>query len=298
MSLLDKLISGNRLENKGISKRSKRKLLGIKTPLMKLQKMIGMPDVKDQIASQVMYFLQGFYTNDDYLHTVIYGPPGTGKTTLAELIGEIYVALGVLSPNAPFTKIHRDDLIGGYLGETAIKTRRMLSKHKHGVLFLDEAYSISGNNDQYGKECLDTITAFLSENKSNMCMIAAGYEEDMKKSFFGGNEGLKRRFQWVVRLSPYSKKELSQILIKMAKDGGWDIAPEDALVTVNSASITQNAGDMEKLLTFSKIEHAKRCFHSETCEKWVLSKADLSAGVKQINSQVLAPSGPPEHMYM
>ena len=159
------------------------KLVG---PLQKLKNMIGLKQVKQQVFEQIIFYLQNLDDqNYDMLHTVIEGEPGTGKTELAKILGEIYTEMGILSKGT-FTSVKRADLIGGYLGQTAMKTKKVLEEANGGVLFIDEAYSLGNQEgkDSYSKECIDTLTAFLTEEKEDFVLIIAGYKEDLKKCFF------------------------------------------------------------------------------------------------------------------
>ena len=115
----------------------------IKQPLLQLQKMVGMKQLKNSIVDQIIYFTQKLHIsknvkNNDFLHTVIYGPPRTGKTETAKILGNIFSKLGVLS-KTKFKKVTRSDLIAGYLGQTALKTRDVVNESLGGVLFIDEA---------------------------------------------------------------------------------------------------------------------------------------------------------------
>ena len=116
-------------------------------------------------------------TKGDFMHTVIYGPPGSGKTEVAKIIGRIFSNLGILNKKI-FKKVSRNDLVAGYLGQTAIKTKDMIKASLGGVLFIDEAYSLgnSEKRDSFAKECVDTLCEALSEHKHNWMVIIAGYE--------------------------------------------------------------------------------------------------------------------------
>ena len=118
------------------------------------------------------------------MHTVIYGPPGTGKTEIAKIIGAIFAKLGVLNKKQ-FKKVTRADLIAGYLGQTALKTRDVIKEALGGVLFIDEAYALGNpeKKDSFAKECIDTLRT-ISEHKDQLMVIIAGYEEELKKAFF------------------------------------------------------------------------------------------------------------------
>jgi SpoVK/Ycf46/Vps4 family AAA+-type ATPase len=125
-------------------------LHNIKEPLTELNNMIGMKDLKNNIVDQILYFVQELHkdtlSKGDFMHTVIYGPPGTGKTEIAQMMGKIYSKLGILNKGT-FKKVTRSDLIAGYLGQTALKTRDVIKEAMGGVLFIDEAYAL-GNSEK------------------------------------------------------------------------------------------------------------------------------------------------------
>ena len=145
------------------------KLRKIKSELDELNNMIGNEDVKTLISSRVLMLVQGLNGNE-MTNTALMGPPGVGKSTLAYIIGNIFKKLGILK-RAKFYSVGREDLIGQFLGETAIKTREVLESSLGGVLFIDEAYSIAGAKDEntnkydsYGQEALDALTDYTSEH--------------------------------------------------------------------------------------------------------------------------------------
>ncbi len=148
-------------------------------------------------------------TKGDFMHTVIYGPPGSGKTEVAKIIGRIFSNLGILNKKI-FKKVSRNDLVAGYLGQTAIKTKDMIKASLGGVLFIDEAYSLgnSEKRDSFAKECVDTLCEALSEHKHNWMVIIAGYEKELNDCFFSLNEGLNSRFTWRFKLDAYKPCEL------------------------------------------------------------------------------------------
>ena len=174
----------------------------IKEPLTDLKNMIGMNKLKNNIVDQILYFVQNLHkgvdrNHQDFMHTVIYGPPGTGKTETAKIMGAIFSNLGILK-RKKFKKATRADLIAGYLGQTAIKTRDMIKECLGGVLFIDEAYALGNpeKRDSFAKECIDTLCEGLSDHKEEIMVIIAGYEEELKNCFFSYNQGLDSRFTW------------------------------------------------------------------------------------------------------
>jgi SpoVK/Ycf46/Vps4 family AAA+-type ATPase len=248
-------------------------------PLTELKNVIGMDTVKNSIIDQIVYFLQAFEENNNMLHTIIEGPPGVGKTMLGYILGKIYFNMGVLkgSNNAinnltgkkddfVFKIVKRKDLIGEYLGHTAVKTQKAIDECKGGVLFIDEAYSLGNldKKDTYSKECIDTINQNLSENKNNFMCIIAGYPEQLEQCFFSYNEGLKRRFTFKYTIEKYNAKELCNIFKKMVLDSKWELDIDDKVleefINKNIKEFENFGGDMETLLFRTKITHSKRVF--------------------------------------
>ena len=127
----------------------------IKPELIELNNFVGVNNLKQNVLNQLLYFLQDLHITSnggDYKHTVIYGPPGTGKTEIAKILGKMYSKIGVLQNNK-FIKVTRQDLIAGYLGQTAIKTAKVVEEARGGVLFIDEAYSLANTekDDSFSK---------------------------------------------------------------------------------------------------------------------------------------------------
>ncbi len=256
----------------------------IKPHLKELDELIGLEDIKKSILEQILYYLQSMHrvNKNEYLHTVIYGNPGTGKTTIAKILSNIYAKLGILSKNS-FKIATRADLIGGYLGQTTLKTKALLESAKGGVLFLDEIYSLGSGGDKqdsYSKECIDCINLFCSENKNDFCLIVAGYEEEVKKCFFSVNQGLERRFLWYHKIADYSEKDLANITLKMIKDIEWQtIVNIEQLCTIikpHLKTVFKNAGgSVENWITKTKLAHSKRVFTLNYEEKYILNIEDF-----------------------
>ena len=221
----------------------------------------------------------------DFMHTVIYGPPGSGKTEVAKIIGRIFSNLGILNKKI-FKKVSRNDLVAGYLGQTAIKTKDMIKASLGGVLFIDEAYSLgnSEKRDSFAKECVDTLCEALSEHKHNWMVIIAGYEKELNDCFFALNEGLNSRFTWRFKLDGYKPGELKSIFEKQVRDYGWTIDPTAALPESWFESrmdyFTTYGRDMETLFTKTKIAHSRRVFCLPVSNKKIVTLADLESGFK------------------
>jgi len=262
-------------------------LHNIKEPLEELNNMIGMKDLKNNIVDQILYFVQHFHKNKnssgEFLHTVIYGPPGTGKTEIAKIMGKIYSKVGVLS-NGTFKKVTRSDLIAGYLGQTALKTKDVIKESLGGVLFIDEAYALGNpeKRDSFAKECIDTLCEALSDNKENLMVIIAGYEKELKENFFDFNQGLDSRFTWRFKTDEYTAEDLYQILIKMVNDIGWEINIDSKITTdwfkKNKDYFQFYGRDIETLLAKTKIAHSRRVFCLPEIYKKKIILKDLDKG--------------------
>ena len=258
----------------------------IKEPLENLNNMIGMEKLKNNIVNQIIYFIQKLHLtentkNGDFMHTVIYGPPGTGKTEIAKIIGKIFCGLGVLKKNK-FKKATRADLIAGYLGQTALKTKELVEECLGGVLFIDEAYALGNTEkrDSFAKECIDTLCEALSDNKENLMVIIAGYEEELDKCFFSYNQGLNSRFPWRFKTDDYKALELKLIFEKKVVDIKWSFVENIKVCWFekNMEYFKFYGRDMETLLSKIKIAHSKRVFCKDIKYKTKLNMEDIQKG--------------------
>ena len=256
----------------------------IKKPVTELNNMIGMNKLKSSILDQILYFVQEFHTqanSQDFMHTVIYGPPGTGKTETAKIMGKIFSNLGILKKKT-FTKATRADLIAGYLGQTALKTRDMIEKSIGGVLFIDEAYALGNpeKRDSFAKECIDTLCEGLSDNKDKLMVIIAGYEKELKNCFFAYNQGLDSRFTWRFNTDDYTYKELFLIFKKKVNEIGWtlDDSIKNKWFKEKMDYFTYFGRDIETLLAKTKIAHGRRVFCLKKEDKMKITVKDLEKG--------------------
>lgn len=260
-------------------------LYKIKNQLSQLNEMIGMNDLKENILNQIVYYLQDFHKigGGDFMHTVIYGPPGTGKTEVAKIIGNIFSNLGILSNNK-FKKVTRADLVAGYLGQTALKTRDVIQECLGGVLFIDEAYALGNaeKRDSFSKECIDTLCEALSDHKDRLMVIVAGYEEELNTCFFAYNQGLDSRFTWRFKTEEYTPKELLEIFKKKVNDAGWKLKEDisEKWFEKHKDVFKFYGRDMETLLSKVKIAHSRRMFCKSIDEKTKITLTDLDNGMK------------------
>ncbi|WP_152360679.1 AAA family ATPase [Microlunatus speluncae] len=200
--------------------------------LAELDALTGLAEVKSEIHRQVavlrvegLRIKAGLTSPTITRHLVFVGNPGTGKTTVARLVGGIYRALGVLS-QGQLVEVDRSELVAGYLGQTAIKTAEVVKSAVGGVLFIDEAYSLSGDQhgppDQYGKEAIDTLVKEMEDNRDDLVLIVAGYPEPMA-GFISRNPGLSSRFRTTIEFADYTDTELIDIFGSMADDADYDV---------------------------------------------------------------------------
>ena len=187
-----------------------------------LNTLIGLTDVKREVK-RLSNFLQietkrkeaGLPSASQSIHFVFTGNPGTGKTTVARIMAKLLYGFGVLK-SFKLIETDRSTLVGGYIGQTAIKTKEVLDSALNGVLFIDEAYTLSGKGQSdFGQEAIDTILKSMEDNRSSLVVIAAGYTIEMEQ-FLSSNPGLKSRFTRFIDFPDYNVKDLSKIFLELA----------------------------------------------------------------------------------
>ena len=163
---------------------------------------------------------------DVSMHLVFMGNPGTGKTTVARLLAQIYHALGALS-KGQLVEVDRSELVGGYVGQTAIKTQEVTDSALGGVLFIDEAYSLTSGKDSsdFGYEAVNTLLVEMENHRDDLAVIVAGYP-DLMEQFLTSNPGLKSRFNKFITFDDYNPEELMEIFVSMAAKNGYTLDDE------------------------------------------------------------------------
>ena len=199
-----------------------------------LEAMTGLQPVKDQVkalVSQIRLAQRRRRPSSETVapHMLFLGPPGTGKTTVARLVGEIFTSLGLLT-RGHVIEVNRAKLVGGYVGQTALKTMERIEEATDGVLFIDEAYSLSrsGSGNDFGAEAIDTLVPEMENRRGRLCVIAAGYPRDMER-FLQANPGLASRFTEHVEFPDYTRDELVTILAGMSGQEGFTLDPGAAV---------------------------------------------------------------------
>jgi len=285
-------------------------LYNIVKPLEQLKQVVGLNNIKDQIIDQIITSIMGIYDDDLMFHTVITGPPGVGKTMIAKILGELYLKMGILkskSDSLVFNIAKRSDLIGKYLGHTAIKTQDFIDKCVGGVMFIDEVYSLGNieQRDSFAKECIDTINLNLTEKKNFICIIA-GYEKEINDCFFSYNPGLNRRFPFRYKIEKYSSDDLVNIFIEKIKNSSWkldDKIDNDWLnkkILDNILYFNNYGGDIDNLILKIKIVHGRRIFGKHKDLKKIITKSDIEKGIQKLilSKENTNKNTPPFMMYI
>ncbi len=250
-----------------------------------LNNLIGLENVKEEISSlinlakiQQLRKERGMPNTELSLHMVFSGNPGTGKTTVARMLSRIYYELGLLS-KGHLVEAERSSLVGGYVGQTALKTKEVIESAYGGILFVDEAYTLTSGkgNADFGQEAVDTLLKLMEDNRDKLVVIVAGYTELMKE-FLASNPGLKSRFNKFIEFPDYQPEELTRIY--------------ELRCTQNQFSLTEAAREkiksyftrrcQEKEENFANAREARNLF-----ERTITAQANRLAGLKEVTDAQL-----------
>ena len=198
--------------------------------LAELDSYVGMDAIKTEVRSLInmvqVYKLRREHdlpTTDMSLHMVFSGNPGTGKTTVARIMSRIYHSLDILS-KGQLVEVDRSGLVAGYVGQTALKTQKVIEKAMGGVLFIDEAYALNGKSENdFGQEAIDTILKAMEDHRDDLVVIVAGYTELMDR-FIHSNPGLESRFNRFLLFEDYTPEQMVAIFKMQCKKGCYVLA--------------------------------------------------------------------------
>lgn len=198
--------------------------------LAELDGYVGMDAIKEEVRSLInmvqVYKLRREHdlpTTDMSLHMVFSGNPGTGKTTVARIMARIYHSLDILS-KGQLVEVDRSGLVAGYVGQTALKTQKVIEKAMGGVLFIDEAYALNGKSENdFGQEAIDTILKAMEDHRDDLVVIVAGYTELMDR-FIHSNPGLESRFNRFLMFEDYTPEQMVAIFKMQCKKGCYVLA--------------------------------------------------------------------------
>ena len=217
----------------------------------KLDRMIGLQEVKDEINTllntQIIHQARmdsGLKSTNVLSHMVFVGNPGTGKTTVARILGDIYRNMGLLRTGV-VVETARQQLVGAYIGETALKTEAVVKTALGGILFIDEAYTLAKKEsaNDFGQEAIDTILKMMEDHRGEFIVIVAGYPDEMQR-FITSNPGLRSRFQTVIHFNDYTSADLRKIFVLNAKAD--DYIPSNGCMKIVSEYLdTKRAEDPE-----------------------------------------------------
>ena len=216
--------------------------------LAELDSYVGMDAIKEEVRSLInmvqVYKLRREHdlpTTDMSLHMVFSGNPGTGKTTVARIMARIYHSLDILS-KGQLVEVDRSGLVAGYVGQTALKTQKVIEKAMGGVLFIDEAYALNGKSENdFGQEAIDTILKAMEDHRDDLVVIVAGYTELMDR-FIHSNPGLESRFNRFLEFEDYTTEQMVAIFKMQCKKGCYVLA-QGTKELVRDFIAEESAGD-------------------------------------------------------
>ncbi|MCR5468046.1 MAG: AAA family ATPase [Lachnospiraceae bacterium] len=251
-----------------------------------LNSLTGLSAVKHQVNSlvnlikvQKLREANGLKVSTASKHMVFMGNPGTGKTTVARMIAEIYKYLGVLK-KGQLVEVDRGGLVRGFIGQTATRTAEVIDEALGGVLFIDEAYTLTVNKGEgdFGQEAVDTLLKGMEDNRDNLVVIVAGYTNLMEE-FLNSNPGLRSRFSNFVLFEDYTEEELFDILKGMLKKEEYKLSKgaEDKAYEMIKAHVLNkgenfaNARDIRNFMEHAIVNQAGRVVKMDSADKETLS---------------------------
>ena len=261
-----------------------------KNAIEELNELIGLYDVKKQMDTILNYVKVNKERGQiPALHMCFTGNPGTGKTSIARVIGKIFEEENILSGKGEFVEIHGRDLVAKYVGWTAQKVHDIVEEAIGGVLFIDEAYSlVSDRRGSFEDEAIATLIKEMEDHRNEICIILAGYTEEMKK-LLQLNPGFKSRIQFTINFPDYSEEELLEIFKRMCKKEKYKLSNSCEELLINDFHIAKyennfgNGRYVRNLFEKTKFEQANRIAHSNVNAINNITKSDVENTISTIS---------------
>lgn len=272
--------------NRGPEETEEEKAAKLEKLMEEFNGLIGLSEVKHEVNSlinlikvQNMRKAQGMKVSDVSKHMVFSGNPGTGKTTVARMLSEIYKYIGALT-KGQLVEVDRGGLVKGYIGQTAAKVQEVVDEAIGGILFIDEAYTLTVNKGEgdFGQEAVDTLLKAMEDRRGEFVVIVAGYT-DLMEEFLSSNPGLKSRFNKFIHFDDYSAQELTEILQSMCQKQEYTLS-EAAYARAKEMLEKRvskkpehfaNARDVRNFLERAIANHATRVVNEKHADKSLLS---------------------------
>ena len=264
----------------------------IKSAMQELEEMIGLEDVKAQIKQIVNYVRVNKNRGQlPMLHMAFMGNPGCAKTSIARLIGRIYQEEKILKKGT-FTEVSRSDLVGKYIGHTESQTRDIIESARGGVLFIDEAYCLATKDStkDFGHQAISTLIKYMEDYREDLCVILAGYTEDMQE-LIKANKGFESRINFKVQFNNYTADELYQIFKSMAKKEKYklDSKVKSELIKHFEIALKQenfsNGRYVRNIYERAKFEQADRVSENKKADKDTIKLSDIRAVIERLEQQ-------------
>ena len=277
-------IEANLQKNDFGNKSHGKEALPASNPLDALASLIGLASVKEELSSMVNFIKlnkkrteQGLPVTQIAYHCVFTGNPGTGKTTVARLLAGVFKDLGVLK-KGQLIETDRSGLVAEYIGQTAVKTNKIIDSALDGVLFIDEAYTLAqGGSQDYGHEAIATLLKRMEDNRDRLIVILAGYGPEMK-TFIESNPGLRSRFNRYINFPDYTPNELLEIFLKYLSKQQY---------VLSESALTQTANFLTKEVGKGKNDFGNARFVRNLFEKAITQQANRLANIESCDKDML-----------
>lgn len=277
-------IEANLQKNDFGNKSHGKEALPASNPLDALASLIGLASVKEELSSMVNFIKlnkkrteQGLPVTQIAYHCVFTGNPGTGKTTVARLLAGVFKDLGVLK-KGQLIETDRSGLVAEYIGQTAVKTNKIIDSALDGVLFIDEAYTLAqGGSQDYGHEAIATLLKRMEDNRDSLIVILAGYGPEMK-TFIESNPGLRSRFNRYINFPDYTPNELLEIFLKYLSKQQY---------VLSESALTQTANFLTKEVGKGKNDFGNARFVRNLFEKAITQQANRLANIESCDKDML-----------